>query len=187
MKTCHNCGKQIDANAKFCTHCGAKIQAETPVVADVKASVKQEPQPKLNENLEKISDHLEFLGYKLEKIKAKDNDAKDCIIAIHNQKNNVFIIAISPTMSLFKIQLSTKKKHVPAMDTFVNDANKALVFAKVYTELDSESKDVILMLEAMYTGNYNKESFAEFFECFQGDSNPRMYRIPGFEKLFLDN
>jgi hypothetical protein len=187
MKACNNCGEQIDVNAKFCTYCGAKMQAPEMISGVKHSAAPKEPQPKLNDNLEKISEHLEFLGYKLEKIKAKHKDSKDLIIATHIQKNNLVIISITPTMSLFKIQLTTKKRHVAEMDAFVNDANKALVFAKFYTEIDSESKEVLLVLEAMYTGDYDKESFAEFIECFNGDANLRLVRVPGCDKLFLDN
>lgn len=164
------------------------FQAQTENIEEPSGSqiVTEQEKPKMNENVEKICNHLEFLGYQLEKTKAKKANEKDFVLARHSQKNSVFILILSPNILLFKISLTTGKKHVPVMDAFINEANKVLIFAKMYYEIDKETQEVVVRLEALYTSDYKKEAFGEFFESFNFDVNPRLYKIPNFDKLFLD-
>jgi hypothetical protein len=190
---CKKCNNKIDGNSKFCTYCGANLESQKPFQIEEESNqekpakiIAQQEQPKLDDNLEKICSHLEFLGYNLEKIKSKDNTLNDSVIAQHSQKNSVFILRVSPNIILFKISLSTNKKHVQAMDAFINEANKILVFSKIYTELDKNTKEVILRIEALYTSDYHKAAFGEFFEALNTDVSSRLSKIPNCDKLFLD-
>ena len=46
---------------------------------------------------------------------------------------------------------------------------------KMYYELDKETQEIVIRLESLYTSNYTKEAFGEFFESFNFDVNPRLY------------
>lgn len=163
---CKNCNCQLSNDAKFCNSCGKPVETELS-----------------DKNFEEMSKHLEFLGYKVEIIKATKEGEKDRMIAMHSKRSNIIILTLLPGLILYAINLTTKKKFNDEMSAFLNNANKTLISTKVYYEIEEEV--VVLRFEAIYTGNYNKEVFSQFIETFNNDVENLFRQGKDFDKIFI--
>jgi hypothetical protein len=168
---CTNCGNQLPSDAKFCNNCGKSVGVETTNAGVVK----------INKVIEQISNHLEFLGYKTEFIKASKKGEKDVIFATHPQHTNKVLFELFPNLIMFRINLTTKAPFKEEMNIFLNRANKVLNCLKVF--YDIEENMVVLRFEAVYTGEYNKEVFAQFLDLLENDIT-LFRRLENFDKLF---
>ena len=163
---CTNCGNQMPSDAKFCNKCGKPIETKLS-----------------NEIFKKMSDHLEFLGYKIEIVKPSKKGDKELIFATHTQYNNVVISEITPNLILFRINLTTNKKFNDEINVYLNDANRMLNCCKVFYDIDKEM--VVLRFEAIYTGDYNKEVFGQFIDMLNNDVGNLFRKGKDFDKIFL--
>jgi hypothetical protein len=138
----------------------------------------------MNKKIDNIINHLEFLGYKIEKVTPEKEGGKELIMALHDQKNNLLFWEMLPNFVLFRISLSSTKTHIPEMDDFVNRANKILNISKIYTEIGKNEDNVTLVFEMIYIGDYSKEIFSQFLDHFTKDQES-LAQIEGFGELFL--
>lgn len=137
----------------------------------------------MNNLLDQLGNHLEFLGYKIEKQEPKADSNRLLIIASHSKNNNIVLFEMSPGFVLLKVSLTTQRKPTPEMDAFINEANKKFDISKFYYDVDSEL--AIIRFEAIYTGIYSKELFGQFVDFFQKDQD-RLGLLDNFSKIFLD-
>lgn len=163
---CKNCNCQSPNDAKFCNSCGKPMESEP---SDI--------------NFEEMSKHLEFLGYKVELIKAAKEGEKDRMVAVHSKRSNIIVLTLLPGLILYAINLTTKKKFNEEMSAFLNNANKILISTKVYYEIEDEI--VVLRFESIYTGNYNKEVFSQFIESLNNDVDNLFRQGKDFDKIFI--
>ncbi len=168
---CINCGNQLSNDAKFCNMCGKPVEI-------IKSPIK--PQ---NKTLEKICDHLQFLGFNVEIVSEKEGQ-KEYALARHAQKYNIAIMILTPNIILFKTNLITNRNSSPAADSFMNTANRTMACTKVY--YDVEEGKMILRFEAFYIGEYSKEIFSEFFNVTENDMI-LFNKIENYQEIFLDN
>ena len=180
---CEKCGEKISEESVFCEFCGNKIQEEKGVSKT--AAIISEENTKdagiiQNENLKQISNHLEFLGYEVNKLDL--GGEKEFISAKHSKNNNILIFELFPNFVMFKVSLTTQKKSNIKMDAYVNNANKNLLITKFY--YDFEDSVLILRFEAVYVGKYVKEIFGQFHEIFENDQKSGC-AFEDFSKLFV--
>lgn len=179
---CEKCGKNIADDSIFCEFCGHKNKEEktTPHKKEEKKKVDGLTSIK-NETLKQMANHLNFLGYEIEKLDLKDD--KEFVVARHSKNNNIIFWEMFPNFVMFKVSLTTQKKSSAKVDAYMNEANKDLDFTKVYYDID---KGVLTLgLEAVYIGEYVKQTFGQFYEIFEKDQQ-RFTLLDDFNKLFID-
>lgn len=177
---CEQCGKKISDDSLFCEFCGGKIKQEER--HETIKSVEKQKSPKViqNESLKQIANHLEFLGYEVKKL---DIDGeREFIFAKHSKNNNIVFWEMFPGFTMFKVSLTTEKKPSAKIDAFINDTNKVLEISKLYYDIDENV--LTLRFEAIYVGNYIKETFGQFYDIFTNDQQ-KGCSLNDFSKLFL--
>lgn len=137
----------------------------------------------MNNNLEQIINHIEFLGYTVEKIKPKEGEYSKIATAIHRDRNNMLILELDTGVFYFKVNLITKKTSSNfEMDHFSNKLNSCLDLARFY--LKEEDGFICLIFEAVFIGDYNKTSFSKFIDFFDKDQN-KLRLVEKFDEIFL--
>lgn len=129
-----------------------------------------------------ILNHLEFFGYTTESIEPKNKKEKQIFIARHAVKNNLVFFELAPSFLMFRVNLTTERKHHAAMDVAMNEINKVLTISKIYYEIETDK--ATLRIEAVYIGEYIKERFGVFLDLFINDQN-KMYESEHFKTAFL--
>jgi len=137
----------------------------------------------MEKNIEKITNHLSFLGYQIEKLQMPSGNDKAWYVARHSKNHNIILIEITPAVTMLRVGLKTGKTLSNEMIIYVNTANKALTMNKVYFEISEGNVDV--QFEACYSGEYAKEVFGEFYEMFQNDIR-LFYGMENFNKIWID-
>ncbi len=156
MKKCPHCFKDIKEEANFCGYCGKETVLEKSVLT--------------SSTLEQIMNHLEFLGYKIERRDYKNPGDKMLFIATHPEHYNfTFIPLISQDSNfiLFKLILTTDKSKSIEMDAAINRVNTAMFITRAYFQI--EKGVAALRFEAVYMGEYVKDIFGKFFTQFGKD------------------
>jgi hypothetical protein len=99
---CEKCKKKISEDSIFCEFCGHKISREIHV------SKKKKKEDIIKEiTLKHIANHLEFLGYEIEKLDSEGE--REFIAARHAKENNLLYWQVYPNFILFKTGLKTSK------------------------------------------------------------------------------
>lgn len=160
---CKNCNNDLPIDAKFCNKCGKAAEYS---------------------KLDKINNHLEFLGYTVEFIKASEDGGKDLYAARHSQHNSLIFLEIMPDFILFRVNLITKKKPSPEIYEYINNANSQLLGFKVYSEI--EEGLIVLRFDCVYPGHYNKEIFGQFINILNNDVQNFYKSNENFNRIFLD-
>ncbi len=182
---CEKCGKNIAEESVFCEFCGNKIgskkEEKQEIIAETPKKIDKKEAAILNKTLKQIADHLEFLGYKIEKLEMPND--RELIAARHEIHNNYLFHEVLAGVTLFQVSLSTGKKKDKKMDEVVNIANKNFLISRFY--FDVEDDLVVLRIEAVYMGDYSKEAFARFEEQFKREQS-QLIQFEEF-KIFLNN
>lgn len=154
---CSNCGKQLEEESKFCQHCGAKVEEEAE--STVRPVDKE------------ILEHLEFLGYEIEKREIDDNS--QATIAKHENKSNLIMNAGTTGtsfISLYRLDPEkVKKNRLDALE-MLNRMNNNSAFVK-FSMPDTMQN---LACCAFFDGKYNKKEFTDFIETYEADIRARL-------------
>jgi len=138
----------------------------------------------MNSTMEQIAKHLEFLGYKIET--KVDSGGKPYFIAYNSTANDIVVTPYEPNFTFFQTTLTSVKSPSSDMDAFVNKANGSFYIARFYYETNEKIKGTMLRFDAIYTGEYSKESFGKFIDMFRHDQD--MIRSMGnYNKIFLED
>jgi len=136
----------------------------------------------LSSTMEQIANHLEFLGYRIDK--KVPGDKKPYFIAYHSTRNNLVVIQYEPNFIYFRTNLTSVKPPSSNMDAFVNKANHSFSVSRFYYDKNEKEKGTILRFSAMYIGEYSKEIFGKFIDMYKRDQD--MVRgMENFTKTFL--
>lgn len=117
--------------------------------------------------IDQIADHLELLGYKVEKKEPQKVEEKYMLLVDHPTKVKFVVLELSPNIILFQANLNTEKKFAPGMGDFANDVNKNLLISKLF--FDAMDGLVVLRVRSIYTGEYAKDTFGQFWDALQND------------------
>lgn len=137
----------------------------------------------ISPNLEQMANHLEFLGYSVERTPAKADGEKSLILAKHSQNPNVVAIEMQPGWTLFRSSFGINKPVSQAMDIAISELSRTTDVANPHYAV--EDGKVNLRFDSSYTGNYSKDVFGNFFTTFLNDIQ-KMYRLPNVIKEFQD-
>jgi hypothetical protein len=113
--------------------------------------------------INKITEHLEFLGYKIE----KDKEDKELLLAYHDTNNNMWFwdestkhqynvsqICFGSGSRVANTRITLEKLRA------INLLNRCSQIA--YTYLEEDENDVIINFRAVYLGLYKKDVFSRF-------------------------
>jgi len=168
---CKKCGVKIDKDARFCTSCGTKVSEEPK---------KASPQQKFGKLIEKLKEHLEFLGYSFEIIPPANEAGKPILLGKHSTEYKLNFWELKEDIILFSIDLSTKTKSSNDLYEFANKANEKYLLARAY--IRNGEPVASLKSEAVWIGEYSKERFAVFIDQLRNDVR-QLNAIEGFDKL----
>ncbi len=152
-------------------------------VADAKAFSKEEIVI-INQTLENMGKHLEFLGYKIEKKPEKDKSEDYYFAAHHDVENDVIVVAFTSDLYFLGVNFLSVKPITPEMNNFINKANKVFNVARFYCEPDPVTGGSYMRFNTIYTGPYSKTTFALLIDLLKTDLNA-ILKMDNYEKIFL--
>ena len=189
---CKKCGHKANTGDKFCEECGELIPH---VKADASADVTIEkpvshPEIKIeapkvfkNRVLEHIADHLEFLGYQIEKELPQSQGKQEVLLATSVKNHNIVGFAVESGIVIVRSTFSIEKAVSAQMDAAVNLLSSKLDVCNVYYEVNDGK--VSLRFESVFTGEYSKELFGKFLNYFSKDID-KMYLIESVNNAFVN-
>lgn len=128
----------------------------------------------------KIYNHLEFLGYKVEDISSGDGDV-DVILGTHpNRSNLIFRVAKNNTV-LIHARYRVSKSNKVITEKFysvLNSVNSRSLFSRWYCKED-EDHEVILHIET-FTLDYDKQAFGTILDILEGEVSKYMEEFTEF-------
>lgn len=165
---CKECDKNIEEDSKFCPFCGNKIEVD-------------DKSPFLEVEKE-ILDHLEFLGYEINKPDANEGDLQ-YFSAIHKgSKPNLILNNLTEIgttfVTFYNLDEEKVKKNRKEILEIINRMNNQAFFCS-FSITPASNKFVC---SALYLGKYNKKQFADFLDLFELDLQKRLK-----EESYLDN
>lgn len=133
----------------------------------------------MNKTMEQIANHLEFLGYKIET--RVDNNI-NYIFAGHPQNNDMIIWEMG-NMTVHRVNLASGKSFSDKMYKFFCDVNRNNSVSRFYFDIDGSQ--VVVRFHALYTGDYSKEIYGQFYSLFEGDQK-KIYAVENYKELFIN-
>lgn len=180
-KFCPQCGHPLHETDVFCDQCGHKIETLPVMPKAIKAEIEK---PVIaSEKLKGFGSHFEFLGYQIKFHETDKKDGKCFGIATHEKHNNILFWEINSSLVIFQITLQSKTKHSVKIDRFLNIANTLATVCKVFSHEEDGFSN--LKIEAIYTGDYFKTLFGQFYEVLQNDQQI-IFSRPEFKAAFID-
>ena len=115
---------------------------------------------------EEVTNHLEFLGYEVEKLEA---DTGFLYIARAQNKSNLIVRSINNMTIITTRWNGYQMKALKSKDFFeaINTINQKL-FTKWFFERGTDKEEVNLVIEATYY-DYNRPTFGGFIEGFESE------------------
>ncbi|HVT01118.1 MAG TPA: zinc ribbon domain-containing protein [Patescibacteria group bacterium] len=157
---CKNCGKNIDEDSQFCPSCGEKVEKnDKSPIADVE---------------KEIIDHLEFLGYEINKLELTAGNPQRYSAIHKGSKPNLLFNTITDIgtsfVTIYNVnEEKIKKNHKDFLET-INRMNYQALFCNFSTSPEMNS----FVCGAMYLGKYSKKQFADFLDLYESDIQGRL-------------
>lgn len=135
---------------------------------------------KISDNLNNISEHLEFLGYEIEvaeRVRIASSKFYKTIIFYN-------YIPESPNVTNFLFQTGVENKKLTfEMYEFINKINVESFLAN--THVEQQGQNIRIFSRAVYLGIYSKNLFTEFWYMYNSDIELLCGEEAG--KLFIDD
>jgi hypothetical protein len=135
----------------------------------------------MSQTLEKMANHLEFLGYSIQM-----NDPKaggnPSFNAKHSQYPNFFVWEWQPGLTLIRSSFAVDScSSLEEKNAAINELSGKVDLVNPFYE--QENGKGVLRFETFYTGEYSKEVFGNFISVVHKDID-KMYKIPSVTKAF---
>ena len=123
-------------------------------------------------SLEEIANHLEFFGYTIDKTEREDvpdsfayyaNHDRYCSLRFFEVYKNFVCLQIGHWHDVLGINTS-------ALSEAFNEFNRKSTLAKFYFTPDEEGSRVLVFTEAVFIGDYTKQSFELFYDRFKAEA-----------------
>jgi hypothetical protein len=135
------------------------------------------------ETLNQITNHLECLGYTIEKREPQQEEDKLVFFAAHSTHNNFIYFELMPNFIFFQVGLNCEKNQSPEMHSYINQFNTISNLVRSYS-IPLQNGRALVRLEANYIGEYSKELFSQFYDLLEADQK-RFTSLKDFEKVFI--
>ena len=136
------------------------------------------------DTINKITEHLEFLGYKIE----QDEENKNGRIGKHDNKYNLLIYDLSAehkynvSQIFFQCSARIANTRITLVKLkAINLLNEYAGISSIY--LEETEEDVTIIWKAVYLGLYKKDVFSHFLERFTKDQE--LTKIPEINASLL--
>jgi hypothetical protein len=130
--------------------------------------------------------HLEFLGYEIKKNENSNNnkDKEEYFKARHERYGSVFFKRYLGGLLFIQYYRINKYAQTERSEflEFLNELNSK-AYLVTYSCLSDE--DAVRM-DAVYFGSYEKTVFGKFLNCWQFDTDDRIYQHEMFDNYFSD-
>ena len=122
--------------------------------------------------LEEIANHLEFFGYAIEKIEREDAPNKFIYYASHERYCNLRFLEVYKNFLCFQLGHwhDEHSTNTSALAEVFNKFNRKSTLAKFYFTSDEDGSRILVYTEAVFIGEYEKQSFALFHDRFQAEA-----------------
>ena len=140
----------------------------------------------MNTTLEEIANHLEFFGYSIEKIEREDDLNKFIYYASHEKYCNLRFLEVYKYFVCFQLGHwhDEQSTNTSALAEVFNEFNRKGMLAKFYYTQDNDSSRVYVYTEAIYIGDYTKQSFALFYDRFKADEK-NAFESDSYKNCFI--
>lgn len=130
--------------------------------------------------------HLEFLGYEIEKSEDSNNDKdKEKYYKAKNERyGSVFFkgyLGGVLFIQYYRINKYAQKERSEFLE-FLNELNSNAYLVTYSCPSDGD----IIRMDAIYFGTYEKIGFGKFVDSWQFDTDDRIYQHELFENFFID-
>jgi hypothetical protein len=157
--------------------------AKTPLTEEQGA--KKTATQTFSANMENMAQHLELLGYRIEKNNYVTTTGKPYFIAYHESDNNIVVIEYMSNFIILRTMLTTSKPLSADMKDFSNKANKSFTILRMYLNTDEDKKGTQMSFVAVYIGEYKKQIFGSFLNEYKSDINS-IRAMEDYDKVFLN-
>ena len=138
----------------------------------------------MNAVLDEIANHLEFFGYSIEKKESDENTNKFTYYAQHEVQNNIRFFEIYKNFVLFQICFYRDELPTSALAETFNELNRKSMLAKFYYTFDKDSSRVFVYTEAIFMGDYTKQSFGIFYDKFKTEEKSA-FQSDAYKNCFI--
>ena len=138
----------------------------------------------MNTVLDEIANHLEFFGYTIEKKEWKDNPDKFTYYAEHEVQHNIRFFEIYKNFVLFQLCFYKEDLPTAALAETFNEMNEKSTLAKFYYTLDKDSSRIFVYMEALFMGDYTKQSFGIFYDRFKAEEK-NAFQSDAYKNCFI--
>ena len=122
--------------------------------------------------LEETANHLEFFGYTIEKTERED--VPDCFAyyASHERYCTLRFFEVYKNFVCFQIGHwhDALGINTSALAETFNEFNRKSTLAKFYFTIDEDGSRVFIFTEAVFVGDYTKQSFELFYDRFKAEA-----------------
>ena len=134
--------------------------------------------------LDEIANHLEFFGYTIEKKEWKENPDKFTYYAEHEAYTNLRFFEIYKNFVIFQICFYRDELPTSALAETFNKLNRKSSLAKFYYTFDKDSSRLFVYTEAIFMGDYTKQSFGLFYDRFKADEK-NAFESDSYKNCFI--
>ncbi len=152
---CKKCNKSNPEGSKFCAFCGNSL--------DNKKSFEQQ------ELMDKVIEHLEFIGYEVGSPQDIDDGKSMRVVARNKNRSNLTLTFYDNGMiTLFSYYTVNTEKIKKTFDKALEDINKMNLSSLICSFCIPDNKDSIIC-SSIYSGEYSKKSFSHFLDYYEAD------------------
>ena len=134
--------------------------------------------------LDEIANHLEFFGYTIEKKEWKDDPDKFNYYAEHEVHHNMRFFEVYKNFVLFQICFYRDELPTATLAETFNELNRKSVLAKFYYTIDTDSSRIFVYMEALFMGDYTKQSFGMFYDRFKAEEK-NAFQSEAYKNCFI--
>jgi hypothetical protein len=138
----------------------------------------------MNAVLDEIANHLEFFGYTIEKKEWEENPDKFNYYVQHEVQNSIRFFEIIRNFVLFQIGFYRDELPTSALAETFNELNRKSTLAKFYYTLDKDSSRIFVYMEAIFMGDYTKQSFGIFYDRFKAEEK-NAFQSDAYKNCFI--
>jgi len=122
--------------------------------------------------LEQIANHLEFFGYTIEKTEREDAPNSFAYYASHERYCSLRFFEVYKNFVCFQIGHwhDALGINTSALAETFNEFNRKSTLAKFYFTIDEDGSRVFIFTEAVFVGDYTKQSFELFYDRFTAEA-----------------
>lgn len=156
---CKKCDKKNPEGSKFCASCGANLSEKTLF--------------EHQDLYDKITSHLEFIGYEIGKPEEIDDGKHIRVLATNQNRSNLLMTFNSSGMITFVSFYRINKEKVSKNRNEALEAINKMNLTGLVCSFSLSEEGESLTISSWYPGEYSKKHFSDFLETYEADIKAR--------------